>query len=80
MNMNPAMIMKLMQAKNQFSSDHPKFVNFMNMMFRSGIEAGTIVEITVTKPGEEPITSNIRISQSDLDLFNELKDMGRDMR
>lgn len=36
-----------------------------------------IIEITVTNPGEAPITSNIKVQQSDLELLEELKEMGR---
>lgn len=35
------------------------------------------IEITVTNPGEAPITSNIKVQQSDLELLEELKEMGR---
>ena len=72
--MNPASIMKLMSAKNKF---HPKFVAFLNRCFAGGLKEGTIIEITVTNPGEAPITSNIKVQQSDLELLEELKEMGR---
>ena len=71
--MNPASIMKLMSAKNKFQKNHPKFVAFLNR----GLKEGTIIEITVTNPGEAPITSNIKVQQSDLELLEELKEMGR---
>lgn len=73
--MNPASMMKIMGAMNTFKSNHPKFVNFIQVAFGNGIEEGTIIEISVTKPGEEKITSNIRVLQSDLDLLNSLKDI-----
>lgn len=73
--MNPASMMKIMGAMNTFKSNHPKFVNFIQVAFGRGIEEGTIIEISVTKPGEEKITSNIRVLQSDLDLLNSLKDI-----
>ncbi len=73
--MNPASIMKIMNAKNKFSANHPKFVAFLKAVFSRSIEEGTIIEITVTRPGEEPVTANIKIQQSDLDLLNELKDI-----
>ena len=75
--MNPAMLMKMMNAKNTFEANHPKFVAFLNAMFRSGIEEGTIIEITVQKPGQDAGTSNLRVTQSDLDLLQELKNLGR---
>lgn len=75
--MNPASIMKLMSAKNKFTSNHPKFVSFLNAVFSSGIEEGTIIEITVTKPGQSGVTSNIKVQKSDLELLQELKELGR---
>lgn len=73
--MNPNSIMKIMNAKNKFTENHPKFVAFLNAVFSVGITEGTVIEITVTRPGEEPITTNMKVKQSDLDLMNELKDL-----
>ena len=39
------------------------------------IPADSVIEITVTKPGQEPVTSNIRVLQSDLELLDSLKDI-----
>lgn len=43
----------------------------------TGITEGTIIEITVTKPGEEPITTNMKVQQSDLELLQELQDIAK---
>ena len=67
--MNPASLMKIMNARNKFVENHPKFAAFLNAVFSAGITEGTVIEITVTKPGEEPITTNMKVLQSDLDLF-----------
>ena len=75
--MNPSSIMKILSAKNTFTANHPKFSAFINAVFRNGIEEGTIIEITVQKPGQEPITSNIKVQQSDLELLQELMELGR---
>ena len=75
--MNPASIMKLMKAKNQFTNNHPKFVAFLNMIFSRGITEGTIIEITVTRPGEEPITSNMKVQPSDIELMEELQTIAK---
>lgn len=74
---NPASMMKLMNAKNKFSSNHPKFVAFLSMIFSKGITDGTIIELTVTRPGEQPVTSNIKVQPSDLELLNELKTLAK---
>lgn len=74
--MNPAILMKLMSAKNTFAQNHPKFVAFLQTVFNNKIEEGTIVEISVQKPGQEKVTSNIKVQQSDLDLLQGLMEWG----
>lgn len=74
--MNPAILMKLMSAKNTFAKNHPKFVAFLNTVFKDRIEEGTIIEISVQKPGQEKVTSNLKVQQSDLDLLQGLMDLG----
>ena len=75
MNMNPSSILKLMGAKAQFENSHPKFMAFVKTIFSKPIEEGTVLEVTVTRPGQEPLTANIRIQQSDLELLAELKEL-----
>lgn len=75
--MNPASLMKIMNAKNKFTENHPKFVAFLNAVFTTGISEGTVIEITVTKPGEEPVTTNMKVKQSDLDLMQELQELAK---
>ena len=78
MNMkNPATIMKLMSAKNTFDRNHPKFGAFLKAAFGTGIEEGTIIEITVQKPGQQPLTTNLKVQQSDLELMQELKELSK---
>ena len=73
--MNPASIMKIMGAKNRFTENHTKFVSFLNMVWGKGIEEGTIIEIRVTRPGEDMMMSNIKVQQSDLELLRELREL-----
>ncbi len=67
--------MRLMSAFSTFRSNHPKFVSFAEMFLRRGIEEGTVIEVTITTPGEEPVTSNLKVTQSDIELFQSLKDI-----
>ena len=71
--MNAGSIMKLMSAKNQFGKNHPKFEAFLKTVFSRRIEEDTVIEITVTRPGEAPVTANLKVLQSDLELLEELK-------
>lgn len=72
---NPATMMKLLQAKNKFTESHPKFVAFLSAVYARGICEGTVIEIKVTRPDEQPMTANIKVNQSDLELFEELKNL-----
>lgn len=74
---NPASMMKIMNAKNKFTQNHPKFVAFLSAVFSRGVTEGTVIEITLTRPGEEPITTNMKVQQSDLDLMKELEELAR---
>jgi hypothetical protein len=74
---NPSSMMKIMNAKNKFTENHPKFAAFLSKVFSTPITEGTVIEITLTRPGEEPLTTNMRVQQSDLELLNELKELAR---
>lgn len=76
MAMNPAAMMKMMSAVNTFKGNHPKFMAFLSYVFSSGFPEGTVIEITVTKPDQEPVTSNMKVTQSDLELFETMKNVG----
>ena len=73
--MNPAAAIRILQAKNKFGANHPKFMAFLKQVLVSGVEEGTIIEVTVTKPDGEPVTSNIRVTAEDMALFNSMKDL-----
>ena len=77
---NPANMIKLMSAKQKFTNNHPRFEAFVRHVFSSGIEEGTVVELTVTKPGGSPVTANIRVQASDLELMEELNNLMSELR
>ena len=68
--MNPFTILKY---KSQLEGNHPRAAEFVKKVIMSGLPEGTIVEVSVTKPGEETKTSNIRVTREDLDLFDEVR-------
>ncbi len=74
-DINPGNIMKLQSAKNQFNKNHPKVEPFIKAIERKGIQEGMVIEMAVTMPDGEKLSSNIKVQQSDLELMNSLKDM-----
>lgn len=77
MGMDMGAMMKMMAAKRQFEKNHPKFFSFCKAAFGRGVEVDTIFEIKVTKPNGETLTTNLKVCQSDLDLFEGLKDIAK---
>ncbi|MBQ1333440.1 MAG: hypothetical protein IIY36_10955 [Lachnospiraceae bacterium] len=73
--MNPMTLMKLAGLGKKFRSTHPKIVSFFQKQIATGIPDGTILEMTIRKPGEEPVTANMRVTESDLELLRELKNL-----
>ena len=73
--MNPMTIMKLMGLKSQFENNHPKVVSFIQNVMGKQLEEGTIIEVSVQRPGEEPVCTNMRETNSDLELIEQLKEL-----
>lgn len=72
---NPTSIMKIKNAKNRFAQNHPKFVAFLNAVFAKEVEEGTIIEITVKRPGQDAMTANIKVQQTDVELLQEMREL-----
>lgn len=75
MGMNPSSLLKLKGAKDKFEAAHPKMVSFIKTTIGGDIPEGTVIEISVTKPGDKPVVSNMRVKETDLEMFEELREM-----
>ena len=53
---------------------HPKFPLFWKMVYRQGLVEGTVLEFKVTTPDGKVLTSNMKVSQADLDLLKQIQD------
>ena len=75
MAINPAMLLRLMNVRKEFEGRHPRVVSFFNHELFSSMEEGTVLEMTVTRPGRNPVTTNMKITAEDLAMFEELKNL-----
>ena len=75
MAFNPIKLMELKNLRNRFAQNHPKFVKFMSDLASSQIEEGTILEVTVTNPDGRTMVSNIKVTASDLEMLQAIKQM-----
>lgn len=73
--MDMSQIFKIKQSWDTFTANHPKFPMFLSSIKKNGISEGTIVAITITAPDGKVTETNLKITQSDLELFNTLKNM-----
>lgn len=73
---NPMELMKIMGIWNSFKANHPKFPKFMAAAAQPGvITANTILEMKITTADGRTLETNMKITESDMDLFQQLKNI-----
>lgn len=72
---NPTQLFQLMGAWQKFTANHPKFPKFLKAVAAEGIQENTIIEVSVTAPEGKTYCSNLKITQSDLDLLEQFKNI-----
>lgn len=72
---NPAKLFKMKGMWDQFIENHPRFPQFMKAVQSNGIKEGAVIEITVTTPEGKNISTNVRVTASDMELLNELAEL-----
>ena len=75
MAVNPASMLKLLSELKRFGGRHPKAVRFVEKELLTDIPEGTVLEISLTKPGRGKATANIRIKAEDLEFFEALRNV-----
>ena len=73
--MGPADMFKIVEMKNRFERNHPKILAFFQKEIASGIPEGTVLELTITKPGCDPVTANMRVTADDLEMLANLRNL-----
>mgnify|MGYP004524443743 CR=1 FL=1 len=76
--MNPFDLLKMQKAWGSFSSEHPKFTSFISYIASHPIEVGDVISVAIEK-GEngKKISSNMRVTEKDLELIHLLQSMGK---
>jgi hypothetical protein len=72
---NPTKLLKLKKSWEVFSGNHPKFPKFLDAVNRSALEEGTIIEINVTTTSGKNLSTNLKLTQTDTQLFQEMSDL-----
>lgn len=74
--MNPTAIFKAKKSWETFCGNHPRFPAFLQAVQSSGIQEGTIIEVSVTTPEGKTLTTNVKLTDTDMQAFNDLKGLG----
>lgn len=80
MAMNPAMLFKIKGAWEKFVQNHPKFPLFLRAASTSGIGEGYIIEVKITDTDGKAICTNVKLTESDMELIGMIKDMSSGTR
>ena len=72
---NPSIIFKIKGLWNQFTSQHPKFPLFLKAVSDKGLEEDAVIEIKITTIDGEHYQTNLKLTKSDLELFDAIKQM-----
>jgi hypothetical protein len=75
--MNPAALFKIKSAWDKFTANHPKFPMFLQAASQSGIKEGYIIELKITTTEGKDICTNVKLTESDMELFQTLAEMGK---
>lgn len=70
---NPLKLLQFKSAWENFSSRHPKFAAFLQVIAKGGFSEGTVIDIRITTPEGKELSSNMRITAEDIALINSLK-------
>ena len=75
---NPMELFKVKGLLGEFGTNHPKFFPFLQAVAQAGAKEGTVVEMTVTTPEGRKMETNLRLSQSDLELIRLIRELAGD--
>ena len=73
--MDIGLLFKLGGLWSKFSKSHPKFPQFVKAIQKDGITPDTVIDVKITYPDGKVLDTNLKITESDMALMEELKKM-----
>lgn len=74
--MNPMAMLQIKKHLETFSSNHPRVVQFLHAV-PGRIQPGSIIEITVKDADGQEISTNMRVTQEDMELISQLQQLAK---
>lgn len=70
-------VMKVLGERKTFIANHPAFLGFILKSFSENMPQGTMIELSVKKPGEEGAKERIYIKESDEKMISAVGELVR---
>ena len=70
--MNPVKLLEFRKHWGDFEARHPKFVQFVGAIMKSGISEGSIIEVKITFPDGRELESNLKVSPEDVEFIKSI--------
>ena len=74
MAMNFQSLLQLKSLWQRFTNQHPKFPAFLRAA-QPALKEGSVLSFTITTPEGKTLESNLKVSSTDLELVESLKNM-----
>lgn len=69
---NASRVIKMKNAWDTFTKNHPRFPLFMDAVNQNGLTEGTIIEIQVKTKDGKNLCTNLKLTESDVELLKEM--------
>ncbi len=77
---NPGLVFELQKKWQTFTENHPKFPAFLRAVSSTELGPGSIIEISITTEEGKNIASNVKLTESDVQMLKEVAEMMRSAR
>lgn len=75
MNINPMKVLQMKGAWNTFQKNHPKFPQFIKAVGKGALVEGTVMELTVTTAEGKTLSTNLKLTAQDMELFRQIQEL-----
>ena len=75
---NPAKLLKFKKRWEEFQARHPKFLRYLGVVKNGYFGVGSILDVTVTDPAGKALHTNLRLTEEDVVLLNEVAELLRE--
>lgn len=77
--LNPMKLLQLKASWEKFKLRHPRLSPFLSTVSASALKEGTVIEAVVTTAEGKKYSSNLKLTQEDIRLMEELKELSGGM-